>query len=127
MSSHSPSRILTFKAGGAIAKGKAVKFGADREHVVVGAGNTDACFGIAQNAAVSAEDAVEVAIQGGGAKALAKETITAGKLLVSNADGALEQTNADGDRVVAMAMEDAVVGDIFAVEVVVCLATAADK
>lgn len=127
MSSQSQSRYLTFKADGAIAKGKAVKIGSSREHVAVAAGNTDPCIGIAQNAAVNAGDPVEVALPGGGGKALAKETITAGKLLVSNADGALEQTNADGDRVIAMAMEDAVVGDLFAVEVVACLATGADK
>lgn len=126
MASHSPSRIQTFKAGGAIAKGKAVKIGADREHVVVGAANTDSLIGIAQNAATAAEDLVEVALQGGGAKGLAKESITAGKLLTSNADGALEQTNASGDRVIGVAMEDAVAGDIFAVEVVVCTADGAD-
>lgn len=127
MASHSTSRILTFKAGGAISKGKAVKIGADREHVVQSAGNTDPSIGIAQNSAANAEDPVEVAIQGGGAKALAKETIAAGKFLVPNADGSLEQTNADGDRIVAVAMESAVAGDIFAVEVVLGLATAADK
>ena len=127
MASSSNQKILTFKAGGAIAKGKAVKIGADNQHVVVGAGNTDSCIGIAQNAALAAEDLVEVAIVGGGAKALAKESITAGKLLVSNADGSLEQTNASGDRFIAVAMEDAAAGDIFAVEVVIGLATGADK
>ncbi len=127
MSSHSQSRILTFKADGAIAKGKAVKLGSDREHVVVAAGNTDACIGIAQNAVTTAEDLVEVAIPGGGAKGLAKENIAVGKFLVANADGSLEQTNADGDRIIGMAMESAVAGDLFSVEVVAGLATAADK
>lgn len=127
MASCSKPRIMTFKAGGAIAKGKSVKMGADREHVVVGAGNTDSLVGIAQNAATAAEDLVEVAIVGGGAKGLAKESITAGKLLVSNADGSLEQTNAAGNRVIAMAMEDAAAGDLFGVEVVVCVASAADQ
>jgi len=126
MASCSKQRMMTFKAGGAIAKGKAVKMGADREHVVVGAANTDGLIGIAQNAAVNAEDLVEVALPGGGAKALAKESITAGKLLTSNADGALEQTNASGDRVIAVAMEGAAAGDQFAVEVVVCTADGAD-
>lgn len=126
MSSHSKSRVQTFKAGGAIAKGKSVKIGADREHVVAGAANTDGLIGIAQNAAANAEDLVEVALPGGGAKALAKESITAGKLLTSNADGALEQTNASGDRVIGMAMEDAAAGDLFAVEVIVATADGAD-
>jgi len=127
MSSHFKSNILTFKADAAIAKGKAVKIGSDREHVAVSAANTDASIGIAQNAAVNAGDPVEVALPGGGAKGLAKESITAGKFLVPNADGSLEQTNADGDRVIGMAMEDAVAGDMFSVHVVACLATAADK
>jgi len=127
MSSHSPSRIQTYKSDGAIAKGKAVKIGSDSQHVVVAGGNTDPCVGIAQNATTGAEQLVEVALQGGGAKGLAKEQITAGKLLVANADGALEQTNASGDRVIGLAMESAVAGDIFAVEVVVATADSADQ
>lgn len=127
MSSHSQSKILTFKADGAIAKGKAVKIGSDKEHVAVAAGNTDPCIGIAQNAASAAGDLVEVALPGGGAKALAKETIAAGKSLVANADGSLEQTNASGDKIVAVAMESAVAGDLFAVEVSLGFALAADK
>ncbi len=127
MSSINSPRIVTFKADGAIAKGKAVKIGTDREHVVVAAGNTDPCIGIAQNAAVNADDLVEVALQGGGAKGLAKESITAGKSLVSNADGSLEQTNASGDKIIGVALEDASAGDIFAVEVCYGFALAADK
>lgn len=124
--SHKPLVALTFLAGGVIARGQAVKIGADNKHVVAGAGNTDSLIGIAQNAAAAAEDPVEVALPGSGGVALAKETITAGKLLTSNADGALEQTNASGDRFVAMAMEDAVAGDIFSVEVLVGITTKAD-
>jgi hypothetical protein len=127
MSSTSPQKILAFKADGAIAKGSAVKIGSDKEHVAKCTANTDASIGIAQNSVTTAEDCVEVAIAGGGAKALAKETIAAGKLLVPNADGSLEQTNASGDRVIAVAMESAVAGDLFAVEVQVAVATAANQ
>jgi len=127
MASHSEPRIYTYLAAGAIAKGKAVKIGADAEHVAVGAANTDGCIGIAQSASSAAEERIEVALQGGGAKGLAGETITAGKLLVSHTDGSLYQANASGDRVVAVAMEDAVVGDIFAVEVCLGTADAADQ
>lgn len=124
--SHRKANILTYKAGAAISRGQAVKFGADKEHVVKSAGNTDMNIGIAQNDAASAEDLVEVAGIGGGGVALAKEQISMGKLLVANADGSLEQTNADGDRLVAMAMEDAVAGDLFGVDIVMGLATKAD-
>jgi len=117
-SSSSEVRIKSFLADAAILKGQAVKIGSDRQHVAKGAANTDDCVGVAQNTVTTAEDEIEVALQGGGAKGLAGETITAGKFLVSAADGDLEQTNASGDRIVAMAMEAAVVGDIFGVEVV---------
>lgn len=127
MASHSEPRILVFKADGVIAKGKAVKIGTDKEHVAVSAANTDPSIGIAQSAATAAEDVIEVAIPGGGAKALANETITAGKLLVPHTDGEMAQTNASGDRVIAVALENAVAGDLFAVEVIVAVATAADQ
>jgi hypothetical protein len=127
MASSSNTKILTFVADAAIAKGKAVKIGSDREHVAVATANTSSCIGIAQNAATAEGDLVEVARPGGGGKALAKEAITAGKFLISNADGALEQTNASGDRIIGMAMEDAVEGDIFSVEVVAGVATTSDQ
>lgn len=126
MASHSQARISTFYATAAMALGKAVKIGASGDYVSVGAANTDACVGIVQNAPDAAGALAEVALPGGGAKALAGEAITKGKLLVSHTDGSLVQANASGDRVVAMAMEDAVSGDIFAVEVLVGVATGAD-
>lgn len=131
MASSSEPRILSYKAGGAIALGQAVKFGADRETVVACSANTDAAIGVAQGA-ISSDDAtagvrIEIAIQGGGGKGLAGETISAGKFLVSAADGALEQTNASGDRVIAMAMEDAVADDVFAIEVLNRVAVGADE
>jgi hypothetical protein len=127
MASSSAPRILVYKADGAIPKGSAVKIGSDREHVAIGAANTDGCIGVAQSASSAAEEAIEVAIPGGGGKGLAGETISAGKLLVSHTDGTLYQANASGDRVIAVAMEDAVSGDLFAVEVIVATADAADQ
>lgn len=127
MASHSEQRILVFKADGAIAKGKAVKIGSDREHVVVCSANTDKAIGIAQSVATTAEDVIEIALQGGGAKALASETITAGKFLVPHTDGSMAQTNAANDFFIAIALESAVVGDLFAVEVCHGVAGAADQ
>jgi len=125
MAVSSEPRIYAFLAGGAVPKGSAVKFGSDDEHVVVGAANTDRCFGIAQNAAAAAEDELEIAIHGGGAKGLLSETVTRGDFLVSHTDGSLALPNADGDVIIAQAMESGVVGDLINVEVVLAVAAAA--
>jgi hypothetical protein len=117
MASSSTPRIVSFKAGAAIAKGKAVKFGADDEHVIAAAAATDGLLGVAQNAADAAEDIVEVAIPGGGAKGLAQGNITRGALLTSHTDGTLKAAAASGDRIVGQAMASAVAGDLFPVEV----------
>lgn len=127
MASTSEPRIYVFKADGAIAKGRAVKIGSDREHVVVCSANSDKAIGIAQSASSAAEEKIEIALPGGGAKALAGESITAGKYLVPASDGDLEQANAEGDPVIAIAMEDAAAGDLFAVEVCIATAHAADQ
>jgi hypothetical protein len=117
MASHSDPRILTFKADGAIAKGKAVKGGTDDDHLAVCAANTDKAVGICQSAVLAAEDAMEVALPGGGAKGLCGETVAVGDLLVSHTDGSLVKKNAIGDRVIAMALQAGVSGDLIAVEV----------
>jgi hypothetical protein len=118
--------ILTFAAGAAITKGMAVKFGADDEHVVKAAAATDDCIGIAQNDAAAAEDPVEVALPGGGGKALLQATVVRGNLLVSHTDGKLKPIAAANDRVVAMAMASGVAGDIIPVQVTVGQATATE-
>lgn len=114
MSSIFPPNVLTYKATAAIPKGSVVKIGADREHVSKAAAATDKSVGIAQTANVLlAEDKVEVAHAGGGAKGLAGGTIAAGDLLTSDANGALVVAST-GNRVVGHALESAVVGDLFA-------------
>lgn len=126
MSSIKHPNILAFLADGAIAKGKAVKIGSDNKHVVVCAGATDKSIGIAWGSASAAEDTIEVCLHGGGAKGLAQTTIAAGKLVVSHTDGALKPIAASGDRVIGVAMEDAVAGDLFAMDVVISQAVAAE-
>lgn len=117
-----PPNVLTFKAGAAIAKGCVVKPGADNQHVIVSAAATSKNLGIAQNAVTTAEDKVEVAVPGGGAKALLGSGGCAfGDLLTSDANGALVVTTTPGDRVVAMAMDDGSAGDLVAVHVVCIL------
>lgn len=117
MAASSEPRILSYRADGVIAEGKAVKAGTDKDHVAIGAANTDRCKGIAQNAAAAAEDGLEVALQGGGGKALLGETVSDGNDLVSGADGRLVKPNAEGDQILARAMQDGVANDLIAVEV----------
>lgn len=118
MSSNFAPNFQTFYSDAAIAKGSAVKIGTDREHVAVGSANTDKCIGIAQNAATAAEDAVEVALPGGGAKALLGEDVSAGAYLVCHTDGTFVLPNAAGDHVCAIAMEDGDSGEFIDVMVV---------
>jgi hypothetical protein len=119
MASSSTPRIFVFKAGGAIAKGKAVKAGADDQHVQVSAAATDKSVGIMQNDAVNAEDPCEIALQGGGAKGLLGGTVAFGDDLVPNASGALIASVTAGDRPIAKAMGAGVSGDLIPVEVVI--------
>lgn len=136
MASSLQPKILAFKqySTTAIARGVAVKFGgvdagdgSVESEVTPAAASTDQSIGICQNtnATVNAGDKVEVALPGGGAKALAHTTIAAGDLLVPYTDGSLQPTTGSGDRIIAVAMQSAVVGDIFEVMVVMGMATGA--
>ena len=110
--------ITTHFADAAISKGMAVKGGTDANHVAKGSANTSRVLGIAQVAVTAAEDAVEVARVGGGAKALLGETVIFGSYLVSHTDGTLVKANAAGDHVCAFALEGGVSGDLINVDVV---------
>lgn len=129
MSATSHPKILTFLQDGstAIAKGVAVKLGADDKHVTPCTSSTDAPIGISQGVSTLAEDEIEVNLPGGGCKGLAQGTIAQGKLLVSHTDGSLKQTTGSGDAVVGVAMQSAVAGDLFYVEGIRAVATAANQ
>lgn len=116
-------QIATFEASAAIAKGVAVKVDSTGKTVTAVSATTDKSIGIAQNAAVLVGDLVEVALSGGGAKALAKATIAAGDILGHNADGSIQKVASANDRVVGIAMQSAVAADIFQMYVVVGMAT----
>ena len=122
MASSAKQNMVTVLADAAIAKGKAVKAGASANHVQVGAANTDRVIGIAQSASTAAEDAIEVALPGGGAKALLGETVVYGNDLVSHTDGSLVLPNAEGDQIIAQALQAGVAGDL--IDVTVYKATA---
>lgn len=126
MASSLAPKIVGFLADAAISKGMAVKIGSDDKHVAKGAANTDSCIGIAQVAVTTAEDTVEVALPGGGGKALLGESVVAGKLLVAHTDGTLVKANASGDKIIAMALEGGASGDLIDVVVAASMAAAAE-
>lgn len=127
MASHFQPNVQAFKAASAVERGDAVKLDtSDQDKVAKATANTDMAIGIALCDA-AADGTVEVALAGGGAVARAGETIAAGKVLVPGADGEAFQSNADGDRIFAVAMESAVENDLFAVQVCIGVATGADQ
>lgn len=127
MASTLKPKIYAFKQGGATAipKGSAVKMGADNSHVSLCTASTDLAIGIAQSASTNAEDKIEVAMPGGGAKALAHGTVNVGQKLVPYTDGSLQPATGAGDQICAVALDSAVAGDIFSVVVQLSQAEAA--
>ena len=122
MSSIAKENCLTFKAGTDIPRGHLVKMGANKETVVVCTAATDLIIGVAMTGngipgdageGVLAGDHVEVALVGGGCRPKAGGTIAAGSLLTSDGTGRAIATTTPGNRYIATAMEDAVVGDLF--------------
>jgi uncharacterized protein DUF2190 len=104
-------------AGAAIAKNRIVKFGADQNHVIQGAAATDKLIGVADNiGADAAEDRIDVIMEGialvtyGG-------TVTCGDMLTSDATGRAVSTTTAANRVIGVAMDDGVVGDIGSVRI----------
>ncbi len=116
--------IATFEASAAISKGQAVKLVTNNKTVAKVAATTDQSIGIAQNAAVNVGDLVEVAMPGGGAKGLAKTTIALGDILGHNADGSIQKVASASDRIIGVAMDSAVAGDIFSLMVQIAQAVA---
>lgn len=117
MASHFQPNCLTFKAAAAIAKGAAVTLDATGKIVTSATSATATTIGVALNAATLINDKVEVALSGGGAKGLAGGTITAGDLVCSTTDGSLITTTSATNRIIGVAMESAVVGDLFSLHV----------
>lgn len=118
MSSFAKSNTLTFIAGGTITKGQAIKPGADRRTVLASVLATSKNFGVAMNDA-GIGDNVEVALPGGGAKGKINGAVFFGDMLVPDNTGNLITTTTTGDRYVAVAMEDAVQGDLSSIHIVV--------
>lgn len=114
MASTFKPNIQIFKCDAVVTKGQPVKFGTDSEHVAKATAATDHMIGIAQNTTTAAEDLVEVALPGGGAKALcATGGVTRGDILTADASSNCATTTTNADRCVAVAMDSAVSGDLF--------------
>ncbi len=125
MASSLAPKIQTMLADAAIAKGKVVKFGTDFKHVAVSAADTDHHIGIAQSVTTAAEDPIEVAMPGGGAKGLISESVNAGDFLCS-ADGTLIVADDAADIVIAQAKQDGVANDLIDVEIMIFPASGAN-
>ncbi len=119
MSSYASQRILTFKAAAILSKGMCVKAGADAKHVDKSAAATSKNIGIVQNDCPAIGDLAEVALPGGGGKAvLGSGGCAFGDLLTADSGGALVVTTTPGDRYIAIAMDAGAQGDLVSVEVV---------
>ena len=119
MSSVFTPKIQTFKAEADLSSDKYrfVKFGSNPREVVKSGANNNA-IGILQNDPELGAFA-EVAKIGGGSFAIAGGTITQGDLLESDANGAaILAAGAGNHQVRARAMESAVAGDVFEVELI---------
>lgn len=118
MSSYAEPKILAFKAAGAISQGMVVKPGADKSHVAKATAATDKNIGLAMCDTLNAEEIIEVALPGGGGKALLGGSVSFGDLLTADSNGKLVATTTANDRVIAMAMEDGVANDLISAHVV---------
>jgi hypothetical protein len=118
MASSFAQNMLSFKAGGVITAYTAVKIGSDAQHVQAASAASDKMLGIAQGAATAAEDTVEVAMPGGGAKMKLGGTVAAGDMLTSDASGYGVATTTNADKVIAQAQSAGVSGDVIGVAVI---------
>lgn len=118
MAGSSTPRMFTFLAAAAQAAYTFVKPGADAKHVAICSAASDKTIGIAQNAPTAADDPVEVALPGGGAKLKLGGTVSFGDMLVPDASGFGVASTSNAARHGAMAMSDGVSGDIIPVEVI---------
>lgn len=118
MAVSSKPRLRTFKAEGAIAPYRAVKWGTTND-TMLQCGLNEKGMGIYQGEEnLVAGDFGEVAIQGGGGLMEINETIAAGKFLTPSANGIGEIVDAAAEFYNAISQESGVTGDIIGVEVV---------
>jgi hypothetical protein len=104
-----------YNAGGTIAARTLVKFGADAKTVVAAAAVSDAIIGVTTDVAVVITEPTDV-IHEGIALVKAGGTVTRGGLVTTDASGqgvAAAPAAGTNNRIIGVAMEDAVIGDLF--------------
>jgi len=127
MGAISNPRILTFSADAAIGYGEVVMLGSDSKHVVKTSTKGQKAIGVCQTRGVTtAEDAVEVAMFGGGGEVKIGGTVSRGDYLVGDTDGKAIQADAAGQHAIAFAMEAGVLNDVIACEIIALETNAAD-
>lgn len=106
----------TFYAGATVAANRIVKPGADNTKVVVGAAATDKLIGISDNLGAASGETLDVILDG---IALVKAggNIAMGDLITSDATGQAVVTTTASNRVIGVAMEDGVSGDLVGVRI----------
>lgn len=105
-----PTLIKSFVAPAAVAGRKLVTFGAADGQVATASAVSDPLIGIAEKIGSRENNRVDV-IVAGIAQAEAGGNITRGDVLTSDADGNVVASSAGTDRIVGIAMANAVDGD----------------
>lgn len=119
MSTCSEKRPYGFKSDdAACVEGAGYKFGSDDKHVTIATAKTDKVIGVCQTQVgqvLAAEDPLELALPGGGAKILLHGTVTRGDELVFDGTGYV--TAVSTDWVSAKAMGSGTSGQFIGAEV----------
>ena len=106
-----PMHIKSFVAPSAIGGRKLVTFGVADGEVVEATAVTDTLIGVAEQIGSRDNDRVDVVV-GGICEVEAGGTITRGDVLTANASGKAVTSSAGTDRIVGIAMQSAVSGDV---------------
>lgn len=114
-----PTQTINYRTGGAIAAYRIVRHGGADDTVVQASAATDAVFGVSTSVASPANDRCDV-VEGGIAEVEYGGAVTRGQFLVADAQGrAVAAAPAAGAnvRVIGIAQESGVLGDIGSVKV----------
>ncbi|MEM0953296.1 MAG: capsid cement protein [Pseudomonadota bacterium] len=109
-----PAHIKTFLAPAPVAGMKLVTFGAADGEVAAASAVSDTLIGVSERIGSRDNNRVDV-IVGGIAKVTAGGNITRGNILTTDASGNAVASSAGTDRVVGIALQSAVAGDIIEV------------
>lgn len=115
MSQASPNQILTFLSAAAIGARRAVKLNTTAEQAVVATDATGRLLGLTYDSATAAGQEIGVVVSGT-AKATAAGTIARGAAVTATTGGAVIATTTAEDYILGYALQSAVSGDVFEVQ-----------